>query len=457
MKLIKENKYSKKLTNVIASILIASTILSGCGSVSASSDTELTPTPTVTEEVVVNSPIPSLDPKKLSRYYCNYYKISDEEVENRMENYNIKYKNSLWCMSYIMYTVIKYDNNIKLIPCIQMLDNKNNLLRIFDLESENLLYTIPCPGDLKLTDSGSYNNLDLTQISVKSDFLKDKEIIEYASCIYDLTFLNDYIDFFRERDGFNYYYLNDYKCFNEVYPDGLEIDNVFMTEEDLFKEYVKYVPLENQITAKEMGLEIDYPIERKYSDAWRISNEELEERTSKLNILNEDEENTMNSVFTLVLKDSQDNYKLMNVIFQKRTNELNEDILCFIDIYTGQDLFSIKANGNECFNYDTGEFENIDFDSIHNSLPYFDDKEICYLSSIIETNVFVSNHIEEFRERDNVMYEYQTDDAFYALFPRGEYHMSEVSYTTKEYASLYVRLPEEMIVYAKDLGLPALP
>src|SRR5574344_933489 len=91
MKLQRNNKYTKRLTAGLASAILSASILVGCTNTQA-----LTPTPTPTPiEIVEVEEKPII---KDVNYFFNYYKISDEEVEKRLEDYDIKHKDAKWCM-----------------------------------------------------------------------------------------------------------------------------------------------------------------------------------------------------------------------------------------------------------------------------------------------------------------------------------------------------------------------
>ena len=113
MKLQRNNKYAKKITAGLGAVILSASILVGCGNNTTEKSIE---TPTVTE---MSMPTPEI---KNEYYYLNYYKLSDDEVNNALKDYELKFPDSIWRMNQIYSLIIKDSNeNYKVLQIIYIL------------------------------------------------------------------------------------------------------------------------------------------------------------------------------------------------------------------------------------------------------------------------------------------------------------------------------------------------
>lgn len=451
MKLQRNNKFKGKIARGISTLLLTSMLLSGC-STAVSAETVENPTtiPDAVEHTIEETTYSNTG-KFPSNYYLNYYKIDNEEVEKRYSVFDIKYPNALWSLNYLSTVLVKDSNDdYKVIQAFIYINTSNKKIEVYDLSTEVELFEFPYDdlnSDLTINNSGLFYNAKIDKATNKAPYFDNAEIVGFGSLGYEILFLNDIIEEQREKDGISYIlYLPE--VYNQVYTDNMDFTNNFKTTQELLKDYVKYVPIEHQLNSKELGLKPTYPAERKFFDSYKISDEQIDSRISKLNIHDKNEKISMGSVYTLVLKDSDDDYKLLSVI---SSNE-GEDKKEFYDLYTKEYLFTLKCKKDFDYDIDSGLFKNIDFSKLIDPIDYFNDKKICYMADCREVNYFSIRNIDELSKEDGITYKMPCSPILYILFPTGSYYIEEQFYTVEQYARNYVTLPEDMIVTAKELG-----
>ncbi len=451
MKLQKNNKYAK----MIASVLLTSTILTGCSSASAAVEPKESE---VIEEVInVDENIEVHDIPKDENYFYNYYKISNQERENRLNRLDIKYPDAMHRSLHVKTLIVKDNGLYKVLPIIELWDLSSKKALFYDFFTEEELFECPINDESELNfEWGSYGDCtkgyDFSKIQNAIPYFDDKEIVEYGASYYAETFIDKYLNEFSKRDGIDYS-VNMDDIIEYFYDIPWSSDDLFFSTYDYADNYVTTVPLENQVTSKELGLKSTYNKEEdKYFDFWKISDEELEERLNDLELIDKDEKLIASTIQTLVFADKENNYKLMNVLMHVEGKTLE-----LYDIYTGIHLFDapikdklIYGNTKEGDHYYWG----MDLENIQNSIPYFEDKTIVKLDVFDETNAFVTNSINALREKDGINYKYPESSYWFYLYPMGEYNTDNLEFTKEVYAKNYLRsVPQDMQVYAKDLKM----
>ena len=128
--------------------------------------------------------------------------------------------------------------------------NGNNVVgfKIYDLFTSSYL----CELDIRNFDfdqdyEGLYFNADLSKFSNFSDILENYEIVEYGRWDYIFGVVSNHIKEFREKDGVDYEAPHMYF---EAYPNGIDFDNMYLIS-DIARNYVKYIPQEMQMYAKD--------------------------------------------------------------------------------------------------------------------------------------------------------------------------------------------------------------
>ena len=446
MKLQRNNKYSK----MIASVLLTSTILTGYSSAHAVIDQNESELIDVVEDTEVH------DIPKDENYFYNYYKISDNERENRLRRLDIKYPDAVHRSGYIRTLLVKDSGVYKVLPVIVKVDLMQNVMTFHDLFTEEKLFDYPFKNisevDISPDSYGDYSHgYDFSNIKNVIPYFDDKEIIEWGVCFYAETFIQKYLDEFKQKDGINYK-LNMDDIISYFYTIPFQSDDMMLSTYDYADNYVTTVPLENQVTSEELGVKsTDYGVERKYSDFWKISNEEVENRLNNFEMIDPEETLSCNLVQTLVFEDADKNIKIMNVII----SSLGENIT-LKDAYTNIELFSapVKDFGYYSENETVRGYTGINFGKKFNEIPYFEDKKIIKLDVCTESNYYVFNNMDNLRQRDGIMYDPTEDSYCFYMYPMKSTDLEKLSYTRGEFARNYViTVPQDMQVYSKDLKL----
>ena len=454
MKLQRNNKYAK----MISSILLTSTILTGCSSAEAvvqPKETEIieeAETPMVAKDTEVH------DIAKDENYYLNYYKISDQERINRLSRLDIKYPDLVHRSQNIKTLIVKDNDVYKILPVIELWDTNNKISYFYDLFTEEELFEYPYKDISEVTATcdpyyGNYTGgYDFSKIKNAIPYFDDKEIVEFGVCFYAQTFFEKNLNKFAQRDDINYYL--DIDGILEYYYDlPFNSDTLMINTYEYADNYVTTVPLENQVTSKELGLKSTHRIEDKYSDYWKLTDEQINERLSDFEFDDKNSEISADIIQTLVFKDEEDNYKVMNI--RMSVNDNNE--LEIYDVYTNMHLFDSKIKDN--FGYSIGEekYVNIDFKHITNAIPYFENKEILDIYDFLECAYFVENNSNYFAEKDGINYKPLENSYYYYIYPKngeGDFSLEDIVKTKEEFAKYYIiSLPDDLRVNSKDLKM----
>lgn len=393
--------------------------------------------------------------KKDTDYYLNFFKISDEEVSSRLENFDMKYPEAPWTYDYINTLVIKDGTDYKVLPVYTVCEKY--AIMLYDLSTEEFLFRMPKPAFPDENGRYTYDS-PLKSVRTKADYLQDKELVYYGNCMYQERFLEDIIEEYRARDQVDYRLDTDL-LYRSVYEENLDSFRMKKaTTREILSNYVKYVPPENQVSTKEMGLEICFREEDKFSDCYKISTEEVAKRMAALNIASGETVLELSYVGTLVFKDRDDHFKLMMVrSYEEGTrspgsNEVVYNRELFYDLFTGEKLFDAPLTGPREYDEDTRMVSNLDFDHISNAIPYFNDKKICYLSGPLELNDFIYRNIRELSRDAGVDYKSPCTVFNDLLYPAEPFFFTDCYRSINEIANLYVRYPEGYFVTAKELG-----
>ena len=352
MKLQRKNKYSKRITAGLIALLISASLLAGCVEDEAVDESAVVVEET--EEPVKETPL-----IKDENYYLNYYKLSDEEVEKELENYEFKYPNATWRMNQInTVTLLDEFHEYKVLQVIQRPDEKNNLIHIYDLFTEEHLFDIPYVEQNILINT-DFANWDLTKISNKIPYFDDKYIISMGICISSCLFVTNNLFALSQKDNINYLDPG-FAPASILYPESFNDGDLHFNVQDIAKAYIKAVPKEIRVNTKKLGVTPTYREEDKYQDYWKINEDEIQLRLEKFKIASPDKSLKANVAKTLALKDANDCYKILNVIIQE-----NGDMQEFYDLYSGLYLFSIVNNRDNTFDVYDG-YTGYKFDSIIN-------------------------------------------------------------------------------------------
>ena len=301
MKLKKNNKYARKITAGLGSLVVSLGILTGCNSsnVFPSKDT------VVIETINSNDHLKSSlnDPN----YFSNYFNISEEELQDRLSNLDIKNSNETISLDMVGTLVLKNNKEeYKIIQTGEYYDLGTNKIYLYDLFSREVLCSINASdmdynaGNLDET-YGKYININISGFNILNEKLNGYKIDEYGTVQYASNFIpahfEELIDKYATKDT---YYTWDISKQNEYLLKG-EYDKYFSdihrTIYELAKNYAKNVPIEFQVKSSEfeMGNTIDSLIEilnktkqsalkeslrdvNYFSNYINISNEELHKR-----------------------------------------------------------------------------------------------------------------------------------------------------------------------------------
>lgn len=458
MKLQRNNKYSKMIVNNIAAVLLSCSILSGCAEGNAIIGESSVPE-NISMSDVVTTPVVEIEPQVIEKdenYYMSYSQITDAERERRLSNLDVKYPNAVHNGSFVNTLVIKGNGSYKIIPVITVRDPLNNVVNIYDLFTEEKLFDCDIQSvynDTVDNYSGEVFGIDFNNISNVAPYFRDKEIFEAGACFYITTFFEKHIDEFRNEDNINYNFDAD-RVLEYIFELPFVTKYLNFTTAEFADYYVTTVPLEYQVTSKELGLTITSSEDDKYFDFWKISDEELESRLNDFDMIYPDESIPAGAVQTLVFEDSDKNLKIMNVLIH-----IENGVCEFKDLYTGIKLFDAPmydelgyavSNEDETDHFYTG----ISLDKIFNVIPYFQDKTIIKLDDCTESNYFVGDHIAYFREKDGINYKRPELSYYFCLYPVDGFVTDEFYVTREEYARCYLTsVPVELQVLSKDITL----
>lgn len=388
----------------------------------------------------VNNLVFSLDDHD---YFCNYYNISDEEVFSRISNIDMKYPNKK-VNSLLIFSLVLKDKNddYKTIMLLSSgFSDDNNMVNLYDPFTEEVVCKINYD-DLIISYTSAKYDVDTSKIIPCVDYLKDNKIISIGNCYHSITFFGEYFEEIIDKYGttgtYNYNTIS--QC-SEAYNH----ENEFYTVNELAYIYSKYVVSEFQVTSKELGVSSNN-IKYKYDTVLGIDDDTLNERLSNVNINYEDEMLKPGDIFTLVLKDSNNNDKVM--FARNETSDYNYFKL--YDLYTDEYLCSLSVNNedvelsehNKVLNYGTDAFN--DISSI---LDGYTIKEFGLIDYGLS---YMLDNVDYYSKKDGIDY-IVTDSCYNNLFINGK---KDVVMSKLDYVKAYLSyIPVDFQIYNKDLNL----
>ena len=482
MKLQKNNKYARKITAGLGSLVVSLGILTGCNSsnVFPSKDT------VVIETINSNEHLKSSlnDPN----YFSNYFNISEEELQDRLSNLDIKNSNETISLDMVGTLVLKNNKEeYKIIQTGEYYDLGTNKIYLYDLFSREVLCSINASdmdynaGNLDET-YGKYININISGFNILNEKLNGYKIDEYGTVQYASNFIpahfEELLDKYATKDT---YYTWDISKQNEYLLRG-EYDKYFSdihrTIYELAKNYAKNVPIEFQVKSSEfeMGNTIDSLIEilnktkqsalkeslrdvNYFSNYFNISNEELQKRLNDIDIKNPEKVITLNKVGTLILKGINGDYKIIQT---GEYSDFENSKLVLYDLFTEEIICSINVSDMDYsigdFDVSHGKYENIDINKFTDISSNLGDYEIVEYGTVQYAIEFIVKHFNELLSNYAPLDAYYTVDTieqnnYLVKDEMGKYY-EEISRTIYELAENYVRnIPYEFQIASKDLDL----
>lgn len=482
MKLQKNNKYARKITAGLGSLVVSLGILTGCNSsnVFPSKDT------VVIETINSNDHLKSSlnDPN----YFSNYFNISEEELQDRLSNLDIKNSNETISLDKVGTLVFKNNKEeYKIIQTGEYYDLGTNKIYLYDLFSREVLCSINASdmnynvGNLD-ENYGKYVNINISGFNILNEKLNGYKIDEYGTVQYASNFIathfEELIDKYAVKDT---YYTWDISKQNEYLLRG-EYDKYFSdihrTIYELAKNYVKNVPIEFQVKSSEfeMGNTIDSLIEilnktkqsalkeslrdvNYFSNYFNISNEELQKRLNDIDIKNPEKVITLNKVGTLILKGINGDYKIIQT---GEYSVFENSKLVLYDLFTEEIICSINVSDMDYsigdFDVSHGKYENVDINKFTDISSNLGDYEIVEYGTVQYAIEFIVKHFNELLSNYAPLDAYYTVDTieqnnYLVRDEMGKYY-EEMSRTIYELAENYVRnIPYEFQIASKDLDL----
>ena len=449
MKLQRNNKYARRITAGLGALVASLGILTGCNnsSVFPSKDT------------IVIETINSNDHLKESLndpdYFSNYFNISEDELQNRLNGIDIKNSNETISLDKVGTLVIKNNKEeYKIIQTGEYSDFENSKLVLYDLFTEEIICSINTSdmdysiGDFDVSH-GKYENIDTNKFTDISSNLDGYEIVEYGTVQYAIEFIvkhfNELLSNYAPLDA--YYTVDTVDQNNYLVKDemGKYYEEISRTIYELAENYVRNIPYEFQISSKDLNLSSN-KLEYKYN-VYSISEEEKQKRLSKLEIIASKEVIDVSEVLTLVLENSNSEPKILLAYAQ------SQDGINF-------KLYDLFTNEFLC-DFNVGNKDNIQF-SKNDRLIGYDESDCSNKSELLDNYYikqiglydyslsYVVENIDYFRNRDGIDYKIMSD-AYFNVFPNGK---QGVSMSIEEYAEAYVTYtPEELQISSKNLKI----
>ena len=482
MKLQKNNKYARKITAGLGSLVVSLGILTGCNSSNVFPSKDNVVIETINSNEHLKSSLN--DPN----YFSNYFNISEEELQDRLSNLDIKNSNETISLDMVGTLVLKNNKvEYKIIQTCEYYDLGTNKIYLYDLFSREVLCSINASdmnynvGNLD-ENYGKYVNINISGFNILNEKLNGYKIDEYGTVQYASNFIathfEELIDKYAVKDT---YYTWDISKQNEYLLRG-EYDkyfsNIHRTIYELAKNYVKNVPIEFQVKSSEfeMGNTIDSLIEilnktkqsalkeslrdvNYFSNYFNISNEELQKRLNDIDIKNPEKVITLNKVGTLILKGINGDYKIIQT---GEYSDFENSKLVLYDLFTEEIICSINASDMDYsigdFDVSHGKYENIDINKFTDISSNLGDYEIVEYGTVQYAIEFIVKHFNELLSNYAPLDAYYTVDTidqnnYLVRDEMGKYY-EEMSRTIYELAENYVRnIPYEFQIASKDLNL----
>ena len=465
MKLQRKNKYSKKVALGLGSILIGG-MLASCSNVKAN-EVEVTPiitnTPSITSTPepqisFINNKTGSFEDsfRKDNHYLENYHKISEDEINERLKDLDIKYKDFNINLGLITTIIVRdKDGFYKVIQTREYRDDKKGTYTFYDVFTDQKLCELPINLDFALDEYDKAIYIKPTDFINKAPCFDNYEIVEFGSATYATYFV---IAHFQELideygiGGETYWYSTDaYELWTKIcncYEFGTEFIDTNCTIGDLARAYVTCIPQELQIPSKKLGLEVSYSIEDKYEPMQlaSIKEEDMRERIESLGIKNKDKDHSIHNIFALLVSDQDGNDRIIQ-IYEEHTQK-DKNTFHLYDAFTEEYLCDFDINNLDLLINKYDRFVNVDISRFSNYSDAMNNFAIKAIGHTLYSIRYVEENLPELKEKDGIDYTISYD-VEYAAFPGMLNIDSRV--TTEKLAENYVTyVPLEMQVYSKD-------
>lgn len=246
MKLEKNNKYSgKKILSTLKAVILSSTLLMGCGSVKAE-EIESAPVATPIPEIVLSQSTDNID-------YFDFMDITDEEINKRISEIDIKNPDKICNMNYVK-TVVTIDDNGDYQVLLTSIVEDEMVADFYDVFTEKYLFTLKNSNGFYYENENSYYyDMDLSNIDEKTPYFDDKEIVAIGDNYAMIYFVNDYLNEVKQQIGLKYNTLPNkyYDCIYEYYNSIIDGDfyetpnyELNFSISELAKQYVRFLPNE---------------------------------------------------------------------------------------------------------------------------------------------------------------------------------------------------------------------
>lgn len=436
MKLIKNNKYKNRITAGISSLVISLGILAGCSNVKENVDSN------IVNDLEIEKSYVSDD------YFLNYYNISDEEITKRFNNLSIKYPNSLIINTNVGTMILK-DNkgDFKILLLNFSRNEKVGFTTVRELFTDEKLFDIKTTDLGTRTDSYGKNiSVNLDNITDVSKCLSDYEIYELGNISYCTNFLEAHIEDIKNKydlDNTNY----------SISPNVIDYNERVFYIDKIALNYVTNVCDIFQLNVDDLKINItsdSYSIEEKFIADSMISKDEIERRYQLLGLEDESESCYLTDVATLLLKDSNGNYKVSQVYEECIKN--GEYVVGYkmYDLFTRNYLCELDIRNFDFEQDYEGLYVNANLNKFSNFSEILDNYEIVEYGRWDYIYGVISNHIDEFREKDGI--DYKAPHMYFVAYPNGIDY--DNMYLISDIAKNYVKfLPIDMQMNELDYNI----
>lgn len=264
MKLQRNNKYERRLTIGLGALVVSIGLLTGCN------NKEVIIEEPIETAVVTITPMQTIMPEeektiekrmhdsfeKNNFYLCDFYRISEDKIRERLKSLDIKFPEETITMNYVGTLVARdKDENYKIIQTLEYIDDDANVMRIYDIFTEELLCEISIDEvDFNQTESGRYYKMNSSLFTPKCEYLEENPIYEYGSAAYAVLFIQEHFDDIIEKytdnsKVYDYQVTDQYKY---LYTYDVYYDDIEHSVEKIAMNYVKNIPVEFQVSSSEI-------------------------------------------------------------------------------------------------------------------------------------------------------------------------------------------------------------
>lgn len=266
MKLQRNNKYERRLTTGLGALVVSIGLLTDCN------NKEVIIEEPIETAVVTITPMQTIMPEeektieqrmhdsfeKNNFYLCDFYRISEDKIKERLKSLDIKFPEETITMNYVGTLVARdKDENYKIIQTLEYIDDDANVMRIYDIFTEELLCEINIDDiDFSQNDLGKYYKMDSSLFTPKCEYLEENPIYEYGSAAYAVLFIQEHFDDIIEKytdnsKVYGYQVTDQYKY---LYTYDVYYDDIEHSVEKIAMNYVKNIPVEFQVSSSELKM-----------------------------------------------------------------------------------------------------------------------------------------------------------------------------------------------------------